>query len=147
MTSNHHGNLLLADDRGLFIIGPSGAGKTALALALLQHCAANGRLARIVSDDQVFLAAAGGRLIGRAAPAIEGLAEARGFGPAPIAHERSAVIDLVIRLVCRDEAPRYQEGEAVFLEGIELPRLDLAACGTEAAVLAIAARLQLPPFG
>jgi hypothetical protein len=62
-------------------------------------------------------------------------------------HERAAVIDLLVRLVPPDVAPRFQEVEAEFIEGVSLARLDLPAGNAEGAVMAIAARLLLPPFG
>lgn len=147
MARNRHGTLLLVGDRGILITGPSGAGKTRLALSLIRHCIASGRFARLVSDDQIFLETRGGRLIGRGAPEIGGLAEARGFGPAPIAYEPAAVIDLLVRLLPAGTAPRYQEGDTEQLEGVELPCLRLEERDAEGAVLAIAAWVSLPPFG
>ena len=147
MAANHHATLVILGDKGVLITGPSGSGKTGLALALLRLCAAGGRFARLVSDDQVFVRESGGRLIGSVPPSIEGLAEARGFGPASLVHERAAVIDLLVRLVPPDVAPRFQEVEAEFIEEVSLARLDLPAGNAEGAVMAIAARLLLPPFG
>lgn len=147
MPANRHGSLVILADRGVLITGPSGAGKTALALALVSHCTSCGRFARLVADDQVLLTAAGGRLVGRAPPAIGGLAEARGLGPAPVRYEKAAVIDLIVRLVSAPAAPRYQEGATARLKGVELACLELAEHDTAAAVLAVTARLSLPPFG
>ncbi|MFC6489105.1 HPr kinase/phosphorylase [Nitratireductor sp. GCM10026969] len=143
---NHHGSLVVVGETGVFVTGPSGAGKTALALALLRHGAACGFFARMVGDDQLFLSAENGRLVGRAAETIGGLAEARGFGPAPIAHENCAVIDLVVQLVPAAVAPRVDEHMQVVLAGVPLPCLKLAERDPQGAVLAVAARLGLPPF-
>ena len=147
MPTNHHGTLVIAGDRGVFITGPSGSGKTALAFAILRHCAASGRLGRLVSDDQVFLSGLNGRLIGRAAPAIGGLAEAHGLGPASLPYQDAAVIDLVVQLVPPDKAPRYQEAGLAHLKGVEVPHLQLAERNAESAIWAIAAQFALPPFG
>ncbi|MCT8998123.1 HPr kinase/phosphorylase [Chelativorans intermedius] len=144
--ANRHASLVIAGESGVLITGPSGSGKTELALALMAHCTAHGRFARLVSDDQVFLSAAAGRLIGRAPPTIAGLAEARGFGPAAIAHQSRAVVDLVVRLVAAEAAPRLHEGEEMHLQGVVVPCLELAARRTQGAVFAVAARLGLPPF-
>lgn len=108
--ANRHASLVIAGESGVLITGPSGSGKTELALAFMAHCTAHGRFARLVSDDQVFLSAAAGRLIGRAPPTIAGLAEARGFGPAAIAHQSRAVVDLVVRLVAAEAAPPPARG-------------------------------------
>lgn len=63
-------------------MGPSGSGKSALALALLAAGA------DLVSDDQTELYIDGPRLMARCPPALSGLIEARGVGilstpPAP----------------------------------------------------------------
>lgn len=144
--NNHHGSLVAAGENGVFVMGPSGAGKTTMALALVSHCAAWGLFSRLVCDDQLFLSAENGRLVGRAAETIGGLVEVRGFGPASIAHEPRAVIDLVVRLVPPEAAPRVDPGEEIALEGICLPCLSLAERNAQAGVLAVAARLSLPPF-
>ena len=61
--------------RGVLILGASGAGKSALALALI------GRGAALVADDRVELGPARGRRWSPARPsAIAGLIEARGVG-------------------------------------------------------------------
>jgi serine kinase of HPr protein (carbohydrate metabolism regulator) len=145
--ANHHGSLVLVGDRGVLITGPSGSGKSTLALALLRHCNACGVFARLVGDDQVFLAPRHGRLVGRAAPVIRGLIEAHGLGPSPVRNEEAAVVDHVVRLVPAADAPRYQDGESVVMETIALPCLNLAQRNAEAGVWAIAARLLLPPLG
>lgn len=145
--TNYHASLVILDDRGVLITGPSGSGKTMLALRLLSHGTAQRRFARLVADDQVFLEASGGRLIGRAPATIAGLAEARGCGPAPIEYEKAAVIDLVVQLVPANLAPRYRQTESIRLEGIELPILQLPERDAESALFAIAAHLALPPFG
>lgn len=147
MSVNHHGSLILTGDRGIFITGRSGSGKTGLALALLRHCVAHGHFGRLVADDQVFLFARNGRLIGRAPAAISGLVEARGFGPALLDYEPAAVIDLLVELAPAQAAPRYQEIATTLLENVEVPTVRLAEHNTDGAIWAIAAHLSLPPFG
>lgn len=144
---HHHGNLIVVQEHGVLIIGVSGSGKTALTLELLQQYSARDFFARLISDDQVLLSVHGSRLVGHVPPAISGLAEARGFGPASLAYEPAAVVDLVVSLGTDGSAPRYQAGENITLEGITLPCLCLACGDPRAAARAIAACLQLPPFG
>lgn len=69
-----HAGCVALDGRGLLILGPSGSGKSALALALLA------RGARLVADDQSLLHRRGDRLVASSPPALSGLIEARGVG-------------------------------------------------------------------
>jgi len=144
---NIHGTALLLGDRGLLVTGPSGAGKTTLALALISRFCAQGLFCRLVGDDQLFVAGHGGRLVCRAPATIAGLAEVPGIGPRPLAFEPAAVIDLVVRLVPAAQMPRFQEEARESIAGCDLPRLEMAARDAVSALPAVASRLGLAPFG
>jgi serine kinase of HPr protein (carbohydrate metabolism regulator) len=84
----HHGGLIALRRGGLWtgalITGPSGSGKSDLALRAL-----TGGF-RLVADDRVILFVSAGRLWGRAPPPLIGLLEQRGLGvlaepPIPLA--------------------------------------------------------------
>ena len=68
-----HASAVLVGARAVLIRGPSGSGKSRLALALL-HAARQGLLpfARLVADDRAHVEAAHGRLLVRPAPALAG---------------------------------------------------------------------------
>lgn len=144
---NIHGTALLVGDRGLLVTGPSGAGKTTLALALISRFCAQGLFCRLVGDDQLFAAGHGGRLVCRAPATIAGLAEVPGIGPRPLAFEPAAVIDLVVRLVPAAQMPRFQEEARESIAGCDLPCLEMAARDAVSALPAVASRLGLAPFG
>ena len=144
---NIHGTALLLGDRGLLVTGPSGAGKTTLALALISRFCAQGLFCRLVGDDQLFAAGHGGRLVCRAPATIAGLAEVPGIGPRPLAFEPAAVIDLVVRLVPAAQMPRFQEEARESIAGCDLPCLEMAARDAVSALPAVASRLGLAPFG
>lgn len=146
MRPNLHACAVLAADRGVLVTGPSGSGKTTLCLALAEHGRLHGFAARLVSDDQVLLAAAGGRLIAAAPLPIAGLVELRGFGPAPIAAEPDMIVDLVVRLVDPAAAPRMPEPAFATLADCRIPVLELPQRAAGAAARAVAAALRLPPF-
>jgi len=71
---NMHGSCVAVDGRGLLILGPSGSGKSSLALQML------GLGARLVADDRVDLHRQGTAVIARCPPPLRGLIEARGIG-------------------------------------------------------------------
>jgi serine kinase of HPr protein (carbohydrate metabolism regulator) len=144
--TNIHATALVLGDRGVLIAGPSGAGKTTLALTLIDRFGSNERFARLVGDDQLFIAARGGRLVASCPPAIAGLAEVRGVGPRALPALASAVIDLIVRLVPEHDAPRLPDPASETIAGIELPRLDLPARNAVAASLAVTAWLAAPAF-
>jgi len=69
-----HASCVAVDGRGLLILGPSGSGKSSLALQMI------GLGAMLVADDQVDVTLAGDALVAGAPPALAGLIEARGVG-------------------------------------------------------------------
>jgi serine kinase of HPr protein (carbohydrate metabolism regulator) len=134
----------------VLIRGPSGSGKSQLALELIE-IARTGSLpfARLVADDRVHLEAAHGRLLARPAEALAGLIEVRGVGLARLAHEASAVVGLVVDLAAAD-ARRLPEASSrrTEIDGIQLPRLTVSS-GTAAlpAVLAYITHGMTSPDG
>jgi serine kinase of HPr protein (carbohydrate metabolism regulator) len=140
---NHHATALLLGDRGVMLRGPSGAGKTALALAIIDWARAVGVFGRFVGDDQVLLRRCGGRIVAEAPATIAGLAEIRGFGPVPTVFEPRALIDLVVDIVGRGSEPRYQPDATTMLLDIEVASLLLDAANPGLCIRAIAARLAL----
>lgn len=135
-----HASAVLVRARAVLIRGQSGAGKSRLALGLIE-AARTGSLpfARLVADDRVHLEIAGGRLLARPAATLAGLIEVRGVGLMRVAHEPGAVVGVVVDLAAVD-AQRLPDaaGRRAEIGGIELPRLAVAT-GVEAlpAVLAL----------
>jgi serine kinase of HPr protein (carbohydrate metabolism regulator) len=69
-----HASTVAVDGRAVLISGPSGSGKSDLALRLLD------RGFTLVSDDQTIVRRDGDRLISSAPPTIKGKLEIRGIG-------------------------------------------------------------------
>ena len=69
-----HASTVASDGRAVLISGPSGSGKSDLALRLLD------RGFTLVSDDQTIVRREGDRLIASAPPTIRGKLEIRGVG-------------------------------------------------------------------
>ena len=69
-----HASTVASDGRAVLISGPSGSGKSDLALRLLD------RGFTLVSDDQTIVRRDGDRLVASAPPTIHGKLEIRGIG-------------------------------------------------------------------
>jgi serine kinase of HPr protein (carbohydrate metabolism regulator) len=113
--------------RGAVLIrGPSGSGKSRLALALIE--AGVIPFARLVADDRVNLFAASGRLLAAAPESIRGKIEVRGFGVRELACEPLALVQLVVDLAAQD-ASRMPDAHSTNVEilGVKLSRLPAAA--------------------
>jgi HPr kinase/phosphorylase len=122
-----HATAILAGARAILIRGPSGSGKSKLALLLLQ-AASSGALAfaRLIGDDRVQAQAHHGRLLLRTAPSLEGLLEIRGIGIRKFPFEPVGVAGLVVDLAA-DDAARMPDTAQTEVEGIRLTRLAVAA--------------------
>ena len=107
--------------RGVLIEGASGAGKSDLALRLLE------RGWSLVADDRCLVWTCGGRVYGRAANALKGLIEARGVGVEPVSVRDFAPIALIARCAPADDVERMPEDIRVDLLGQSLPLLKIAA--------------------
>ncbi len=105
---------------GVLLRGPSGSGKSDLALRLI------GGGARLVADDQVELKPAGGHLSATAPAAIAGLLEVRGLGPVPVATAASAQLGLVYDLVESEAVERLPADTTVAYEDVRVPLLRVA---------------------
>ncbi|MDE1972330.1 MAG: HPr kinase/phosphatase C-terminal domain-containing protein [Hyphomicrobiales bacterium] len=124
-----HASAVLVGARAVLIRGPSGSGKSRLALELIEAGHAGRlRFARLVADDRVRLEAVGGRLLASPAEALAGLIEVRGAGLLRMPYETSAVVGVVVDLAAAD-ASRLpnRDRRKTEVEGISLPRLAVAA--------------------
>jgi HPr kinase/phosphorylase len=129
-SSTIHATGVIIGHRGILIRGPSGSGKSRLAMTLLQS--AGPGFACLVGDDRIHLEAVHGRLLMRPATALAGLMEIRGLGIVRLPFEPVAVVHLVIDLAAADAA-RLPGSTALAVEiaGARLARLPVAP-GVEA---------------
>jgi HPr kinase/phosphorylase len=112
------------DDQGILLRGPSGSGRSDLALRLIDEGA------RLISDEQVELQRRGDRVF-ISAPAImppdlRGRIEARGLGLVPVPHATdSKVLAWVFDMAEPDRIERLPAAASAGYLGIDIPLLKL----------------------
>jgi len=109
-----HASCVALSGKAILILGPSGSGKSALALELM----AKGCV--LVSDDQTKLHVKDSRLIASAPDSIAGMIEARGMGILAADYAANADIVGVIDLGSLEDQ-RLPKNRTMTLEGIALP--------------------------
>ena len=116
----------------MLIRGESGAGKSGLALALIERAVLRGRFAALVGDDRVRVESRHGRVVARPHPAIAGLVEIRGHGIVSVDHVPACVLRLVVDLAAA--GPRLPEAPVAdtMILGVALPALRIDRAALEA---------------
>jgi HPr kinase/phosphorylase len=134
-----HATSVALGGEGILLRGPSGSGKSDLALRLIDEGA------RLVADDQTELERVGAGIEMRAPVTIAGRIEARGLGIVPVPSVAAAPLRLVVDLVAPAAVERLPEPEFCSLLGLSLPLLRLAPFAASAtAKLRLALRLYAP---
>lgn len=87
-----HASTVASDGRAVLISGPSGSGKSDLALRLLD------RGFTLVSDDQTIVKRDGERLLAAPPPNIAGKLEVRGIGIVDVEHQDAVPVALLVEL-------------------------------------------------
>jgi serine kinase of HPr protein (carbohydrate metabolism regulator) len=113
-----HATCIAIAGRGVLIAGKSGAGKSDLALRLID------RGATLVSDDYTLVEPKDDALVAHAPERIAGSIEVRGIGLLAVPHLASAPIALLIDL--DEAADRMPVVQHHTIAGLPLPRLALA---------------------
>ena len=115
-----HATAVAIDGRGVLLRGASGAGKSDLALRLIDAGA------RLVADDQSELHRQGDSVIVRAPATIAGLVEVRGIGIIRLDALAEAPVALLVDLVAPESLERLPARRSERVLGLDLPRIALA---------------------
>ncbi len=112
---------------GLFLAGPSGSGKSGLALGLIACAINKGHFAALISDDQTLIGKTrDGRLVASAPPTLFGMAEWRGTGILPVATPLShAILHLALKPADMTGVDRVPEAGLIhdIGSGLSLPAM------------------------
>lgn len=122
---NVHASTVAIGGRGVMILGASGAGKSDLALRLID------RGAQLVADDRTILSRDGDALLATCPATIAGRIEVRGLGILPVAHRGSARIALAVVL---GEEDRLPEPRARVVAGVTVPEVTIDPRAPSAAI-------------
>ena len=114
-----HASCVAIGGKGVLLAGPPGAGKSDLALRLIDGGAA------LVADDQTLLRVEKNSLLAAPPTAIAGLIEVRHVGLLRLPYSEAVPVALYIELGEKPE--RLPEPDAITLLGIEIKRLRLLA--------------------
>jgi len=133
-----HASCVALGDAAVLIEGPSGTGKSDLALRLID------RGARLVSDDYTLLVRRDGMLIARPAANLAGKIEVRGIGIVEMPHVSDITVRLIVAIV---ETPARMPGPGRLrtIAGVAIREVALPSLEPSAAIkveLALAQRVE-----
>jgi len=139
--ANIHGTGLVLGQHGVVLRGPSGSGKSLLALELLDRWESRRLNARLVADDRLDLTVRPEGLMMAPPTNIAGLIEMRGRGIVTRPHVSAAVVHLVVDLVGEIERMPEIEAFATYILDVRLvrcpvPRRGLADSGYQMLLVA-----------
>ncbi|MBX6323277.1 MAG: HPr kinase/phosphatase C-terminal domain-containing protein [Rhodospirillaceae bacterium] len=148
-TRTVHATAVSVEGVGVLLRGPSGSGKSDLALRLIDGGAA------LISDDQTELACEGSGLVARppaaAPPELRGRIEVRGIGILAVPSAAQARVGLIVDLAAERPIERLPEPAAEDCLGVAVPLIVLrpfevsAASKVRLAVRALARTAEAEP--
>ena len=121
-----HATSVALDGRAVLISGPSGSGKSDLALRLMD------RGFKLVSDDQTLVRREGERLIASAPPTIAGKIEVRGIGIIQVESVSDVPVALLVELTSDIQRLPDDRPERPIL-GLAIPIVSIDAMTASAA--------------
>jgi len=137
-SENLHASCVARDGRAVLIAGPSGSGKSDLALRLIDRGFA------LVSDDRTIVRKDGERLVASAPPTIKGKLEIRGIGIVEMDSIADVPVTLVVELTTDYQRLPDDSRERIILgTGVPLISVDAMTASASAKVAVALDRLGL----
>jgi len=131
-----HATAIALGDKAALIRGPSGSGKSDLALRCIMHAPTPvfTDTAVLVADDRVIIEKQGGQLIASPPESLKGLIELRGVGIYHVHHQSHVPVSLVVELLPREDIERFPDQVAdTDLLGLKVPLIKICAQDSSAA--------------
>lgn len=122
-----YGTCIAIDGRAVLFRGPSGSGKSDLALRVIET---GGQL---VADDQTMLIRENNTLVATSPETISDRIEIRGLGILPVPTVRRAPLFLVMDLVPSEQVERFPDPRKCRYLDLEVPLLNIAPFEASAA--------------
>lgn len=122
-----HASSVAMDGRAVLITGPSGSGKSDLALRLLD------RGFTLVSDDQTIVRREGDRLIASAPATIKGKLEIRGIGIVEMENQENLPVALLVDLTSEIQRMPLDDKRERPVLGVNIPLISVDAMTASAA--------------
>lgn len=120
---NLHATTLAYQNQGLLLLGPSGSGKSDLALRLISEHGFT-----LVADDRTDVTVNCLRLVASAPQVIAGKLEVRGLGIVNMPYQNAVPLCLAVELsAAREKVERLPAPQTCAFENISLPLLRLYA--------------------
>lgn len=139
-SENLHASCVATDGRAVLIAGPSGSGKSDLALRLMD------RGFTLVSDDRTIIRKEGERLVASAPPTIKGKLEIRGIGIVEVESVSDVPLALVVELTSEyARLPDDSRERLILGAGVPLVSVDAMAASAASKVALALDRLGLKP--
>lgn len=124
-----HGTCLSVNGEGVLLLGEPGAGKSDLALRLMDEpgygISESPMRSKLVADDQVIITRQEDRLIASVPPAIQGKLEIRGLDIVTLATQSSVALSLVVRLQTPSRIERLPDHAVFDILGLALPVVEI----------------------
>jgi HPr kinase/phosphorylase len=110
-----HATALVIEKKGVLLRGPSGSGKSDLALRLIDDGAV------LISDDRTALIQRDGNVVAQCPASIAGKLEVRGVGILDVPYIEEAALSMIVNLVESDQVERLPLRSKAELLGCRIP--------------------------